>query len=95
MFVRGKRMHSAQQRPEIGLHGGPPLADRLHRSAAAEVQAEFVLFRNPRFSCVRWHTRNTSRWQRPWVQEWPSHLALPLRRVLRSRLADSTMQLPR
>jgi hypothetical protein len=47
------------------------VADRW-RTPAAEVQAEFVLFRNQRFSCVRWHSRNTSRWAAglltcPWV----------------------------
>ena len=40
----GKRIHSAQQRSEIGFHRGPTLANAVYGGTAAEIQAEFALF---------------------------------------------------
>jgi hypothetical protein len=49
MLARCEWMHSAQQRPKIGLHRKPTLADRLDRGTTAEIQSEIILCRWGRF----------------------------------------------
>jgi hypothetical protein len=42
-LARSERMHSAQQRPKIGLYNEPALADGLDRRTTAEIQSEVIL----------------------------------------------------